>query len=97
MGAIEVLLNLDADRVEYQLGYRIMNKAHAYWSLGFFGTGILGAIVSQLGVSVQLHFICFGLIIVMATAIIFIRYQPAPASYHSRGDSHVCAPLPMRS
>jgi len=78
VGAIEVLLNLEADRAEYQLGYRIMNRAHAYWSLGFFGTGILGAIVSQLGISVQLHFICFGLIVVMATAIIFIRYQPAP-------------------
>ena len=78
VGAIEVLLNLEADRAEYQLGYRIMNRAHAYWSLGFFGTGILGAIVSQLGISVQLHFICFGLLVVMAAAIIFIRYQPAP-------------------
>ena len=78
VGAIEVVLNLEADRVEYRLGYRIMNRAHAFWSLGFFGTGILGAIVSQLGIPVSMHFICFGIITVLVTAIGFVNYQPAP-------------------
>jgi len=78
VGAIEVVLNLEADRVENKLGYRIMNRAHAFWSLGFFGTGILGAVVSQLNIPVQIHFICFGIIAVLVTAIIFIKYQPAP-------------------
>ena len=78
VGLIEVVLNLEADRIEHQLGRRIMNRAHAFWSLGFFGTGILGAIVAQLGISVLVHFISFGVITLIATAIIFSRYQPAP-------------------
>ena len=78
VGAIEVVLNLEADRVEYRLGYRIMNRAHAFWSLGFFGTGILGAIVSQLDIPVSIHFMCFGIIAVLVTAISFVNYQPAP-------------------
>lgn len=78
VGTIEVALNLEADRVEYRLGRRIMNRAHAFWSLGFFGTGIIGAIVAQLGVSVLVHFICFGIIALAVTIVIFMRYQPAP-------------------
>jgi len=35
VGAIQVVLNLEADRVEHRLGYRIMNRAHAFWSFGF--------------------------------------------------------------
>ncbi|MGB1895298.1 MAG: MFS transporter [Candidatus Puniceispirillaceae bacterium] len=73
-----MVINLEADRVEYRLGYRIMNRAHAFWSLGFFGTGILGAIVSQLGIPVSIHFMCFGIIAVLVTAISFVNYQPAP-------------------
>ena len=35
VGILEVAVNLEADRVEYGLKQRIMNRAHAFWSLGF--------------------------------------------------------------
>ena len=51
VGAIEVVLNLEADRVENKLGYRIMNRAHAFWSLGFFGTGIFRSLALEIQVA----------------------------------------------
>ena len=53
IGAIELLVNLEADRVEHQGGRRIMNRAHAFWSFGFFGAGLLGALAARLGMSPQ--------------------------------------------
>jgi len=53
IGAIELLVNLEADRVEHQGGRRIMNRAHAFWSFGFFGAGLLGALAARLGISPQ--------------------------------------------
>jgi MFS family permease len=55
IGAVEIVVNLEADRVEHQLGQRIMSRAHAFWSIGFFAAGLLGAGVAQLGVPVQAH------------------------------------------
>lgn len=78
VGILEVAINLEADRVEYGLKQRIMNRAHAFWSLGFFATGLLGAIMAQLGVSVALHFTGFGLMVVLLTVFWFARYSQAP-------------------
>jgi MFS family permease len=54
IGAVEIVVNLEADRVEHQTGQRFMNRAHAFWSLGFFVAGLLGAGMSQLGVTLLL-------------------------------------------
>ena len=53
IGAIELVVNLEADRVEHQSGRRIMNRSHAFWSFGFFGAGLLGALAARLGISPQ--------------------------------------------
>lgn len=53
IGAIEVVVNLEADRVEHAQGRRIMNRAHAFWSFGFFSAGALGALSAWLGISPQ--------------------------------------------
>jgi len=42
IGAIEQVVNLEADRVEFVIGRRIMNRAHAFWSIGFASAGLLG-------------------------------------------------------
>ena len=55
IGAVEVVVNLEADRIEHQLGQRIMSRAHAFWSIGFFTAGLIGAAAAQLGVPVQAH------------------------------------------
>ena len=56
IGAMEVAVNLEADRIEAVIGRRIMNRAHAFWSLGFFTTGLLGALIAQLGITPFWHF-----------------------------------------
>jgi MFS family permease len=53
IGAIEMVVNLEADRVEHQGGRRIMNRSHAFWSFGFFGAGLLGALAARVGISPQ--------------------------------------------
>jgi len=55
IGAIEMVVNLEADRVEHQGGRRIMNRSHAFWSFGFFSAGLLGALAARLGISPQWH------------------------------------------
>jgi MFS family permease len=55
IGAIELVVNLEADRVEHHGGKRIMNRAHAFWSFGFFGAGLFGAMAAHMGISPQWH------------------------------------------
>ena len=55
-GALEINVNLETDRHEAILGYRIMSRAHGMWSLGFFVTAFIAAGVRQLGISPQCGF-----------------------------------------
>jgi len=77
IGVIEVAVNLEADRVEYRLERRIMNRSHAFWSLGFFFTGIMGAGAAQLGISPFIHFTCFGVLATIVTYFYFNDYKQA--------------------
>jgi MFS family permease len=78
IGGIEIILNLEADRTEHMIGRRIMNRAHAFWSFGFFAAGFLGGAIAQIGVSPQMH--VFGMIPIIAilTLLILGRFDPAP-------------------
>ena len=78
IGAIEVIVNLEADRVEHQTGRRIMNRAHAFWSIGFFSAGLTGAGLSQLGVSPQMHLFMMVPLVVLGTLLLLGRYQASP-------------------
>ena len=77
IGSQELLLNLEADRIEYAMGRKIMNRAHAFWSLGFFGAGIFGSLMSYLNISPQIH---LGLVIpiclLINTALLW-NFKPA--------------------
>ena len=42
-GALEINVNIEADKLEAQMGRRIMNRVHGMWSLGFFITALIGA------------------------------------------------------
>ena len=42
IGSIEIILNVEADRTEALVGRRIMNRAHSFWSIGFFAAGLAG-------------------------------------------------------
>jgi MFS family permease len=78
IGAVEIIVNLEADRVEHQEGRRIMNRAHGFWSIGFFVAGLLGAGLSQAGVSVQQHLLLDALLVLVATALLLGRFDAAP-------------------
>jgi MFS family permease len=78
IGAVEIIVNLEADRVEHQEGRRIMNRAHAFWSIGFFVAGLLGAGLSQAGISVQQHLLLDALLVLVATALLLGRFDAAP-------------------
>ena len=88
VGAIEIIVNLEADRVEHQSGRRIMNRAHAFWSFGFFGAGLLGAGLSQLGVTAQAQLALMVPVVAVGTALLLGRYQAAP---HRSGASRATA------
>lgn len=84
IGAIEVIINLEADRVEHAIGRRIMNRAHGFWSVGFFSAGLIGSLIAQSGLSPQLHLLIMAPVIFIATAVILGRFE---AAEHRTGGS----------
>ncbi len=78
IGAVEIIVNLEADRVEHQERRRIMNRAHGFWSIGFFVAGLFGAGLSQAGVSVQQHLLLDALLVLVATGLLLGRFDAAP-------------------
>ena len=86
IGAIEIIINIEADRVEHAVGKRIMSRAHAFWSLGFFSAGMVGAFVAQMGISPQLHLIAMIPVVLVATLVILGQVQPAPHRVTSSTD-----------
>jgi MFS family permease len=77
IGCIEIMINLEADRTEFLVKRRIMNRAHAFWSFGFFGAGLFGASMGQLGVSPQLHLALIIPVSLLGIAVFLGRFQQA--------------------
>jgi MFS family permease len=86
VGAVEVMVNVEADRVEHRIGRRIMNRAHAFWSLGFFGAGIVGAGAAQWGVSPQLQLAVVFVLVLLANSALMWRFEASPVRPQT-GDS----------
>ena len=77
VGTTEVLINVEADRTENLVGHRIMNRAHSFWSIGFFSAAIVGSGAGQLGLSPALH---LALVVPVGLALVLVclgRYAPA--------------------
>ena len=77
IGILEVGVNLEADRIEYKISKKIMNRSHSFWSLGFFCSGLTGALFSQMKVS---PFINFSLSLFLGTFLTILfcsKYKPA--------------------
>jgi len=88
-GALEINLNVEIDRIEAQLGRGVMNRAHGFWSLGFFLTALVGSAVRQAGVPMHLHLaLTFTFVLIVGTIVISgIKNAPARA-----GGEHVEGP-----
>lgn len=89
IGAVEVVVNLEADRVEHQSGRRLMNRSHAFWSIGFFSAAALGALMAFLGVTPQWHLAGVVLLSVLATVLLLGKFEAAPLreADHSHADT----------
>ncbi|UCI06002.1 MFS transporter [Mesorhizobium sp. B1-1-8] len=86
IGSIEIVLNVEADRTEFLLKRRIMNRAHSFWSMGFFGAGLFGAALAHLGLSPQLHLALVVPVVALAMALFLGGYEPAPARFAGTGE-----------
>jgi MFS family permease len=84
IGAIELVVNLEADRVEHQSGRRIMNRSHAFWSFGFFGAGVVGAMAARVGISPQWHLAGIVPFTVLLVVLLLGGFEAAP---HRSGGS----------
>lgn len=77
IGVVEIIVNLEADRLEHQTGQRLMSRAHACWSIGFFASGLLGAALAQWGWSAPAHLMAqFGLVAALCLAALW-SFEPA--------------------
>ena len=74
VAVVEVAINLEADRVEHALGSRIMNRSHAFWSIGFFSAAVVGALFSQFKVMLEIHFLLVCVIAFLISKVIFEDY-----------------------
>lgn len=79
IGCLEIVINLEADRAEHQLGRRLMSRAHAFWSFGFFASGLIGAAALQLRIPPWLHLVIVDAACVLATAMVLKGFNAAPA------------------
>ncbi len=85
LGTLEVIVNLEADRVEHKIGRRIMSRSHAFWSFRFFGAGLLGAFARHMDFNPSLH---LGLITAITTLFVigvFKDFEPAPERNKNAG------------
>ena len=87
IGCIEIIINVEADRVESLIKRRIMNRAHAFWSFGFFGAGLFGAAMAQLGFSPQFHLALVIPLSLLGISLFLGQYEPAPKRHEeSKGE-----------
>lgn len=83
-GALEINVNIEADKLEGQMGRRIMNRVHGMWSLGFFVTALLGAGIRQWGIGIELHTAALLVFVVIVGLLTFSGMTTAP----DRPDAH---------
>ncbi len=78
IGCVEIMLNAEADRTEFLIGRRIMNRSHAFWSIGFFSAGLFGAQVASFGISPQLHLALVVPLVALGSYLALHDYVPSP-------------------
>lgn len=81
VGVIEMIINLEADRLEHQLGWRIMSRAHAFWSFGFTAAAFLGSYFVWINTDPTMHVLTLFVAVTILNAWIFFDYTPAKARH----------------
>lgn len=86
-GALEINLNVEIDRLEMHTGGRFMNRAHGFWSVGFFVTALAGAGIRQSGLSVEAHLGLIAAIVILVGGYMISGIVPAPAPLRTHGEA----------
>ena len=86
-GALEINLNVEIDRLETQTGKRFMNRAHGFWSVGFFFTALFGAMSRQSGLSAGLHLGIVAVIVVAVGGYLIHGATNAPRTARSEAEA----------
>ncbi len=94
VGCVEIVLNTEADRVEHMMKRRIMNRAHSFWSFGFFGAGIIGAGLAQLGISPQMALALIAPAIALGVVVFIGKFEAAPSRVIESGFERAKFSLP---
>jgi MFS family permease len=84
-GALEINLNVEIDRLETHTGGRFMNRAHGFWSVGFFVTALFGAMIRQSGLTTNVHLFVIAVIVVAIAG--WLIYAPKPVRA-TDGETH---------
>ena len=91
-GAFEINANIEADRRESLLGYRIMSRTHGMWSVGFFVTALFGAAARQASMSIELHMFIVLMVVLITGSLMLTKVENAPARPGSHdGDTPLVA------
>ena len=98
LGAVDVIMNVEGAAAEREIGKTLMPLMHACFSLGTVVGALLGSGSYLVGLSVFWHLAAIALV-VLATAIIALRYIPhRPESGRRRGHGPPRrAPAPWRA
>lgn len=78
-GALEINLNVEIDRIEAQLDRGVMNRAHGFWSLGFFVTALVSSVIRQEGVPMHVHLGLTFIFVLIVGSITIAGMRNAPA------------------
>jgi MFS family permease len=86
-GMLEIVLNVETDRLEALLGRRMMNRAHGFWSFGFFVTALISAMVRQAGVPMQTHTAVAFVVVALLALVMLPGMKTTPARPETAGDA----------
>ncbi len=79
IGSVEIVINVEADRIEHQLQRRVMSRCHAFWSFGFFSAGLIGAGARQIGLAPFPHLAGMLPLLALAAWLLLRDLKPAAA------------------
>jgi MFS family permease len=97
IGCVEIIVNVEADRTEHALGYRIMNRSHAFWSFGFFAASFFGAWLASMNISTQMHLAIVVPVVLVCVLLALGQFKPAEHRYAEVADEKPKFVIPSMS
>ena len=73
-----VAMNVEADRVEFATGRRVMNRCHGFWSLAMLAASLIGVAARGWNVPAAVHFAAALVLVALALATIARVLVAAP-------------------